>query len=173
MPTPVYWISLVICVGASIFAIVKGATPERYGAFLRVAVALIGIPLFDVVKALHLSHNAASGLTDLITTSIMSFGFLYLALRYGSNWLALAMVVQGLEFYINRMFFDSEVKLSSYALQENLITAGVSLVLFFATVSSILKRHKLKREGDARAKKAAERQARIDSLVAGSLGQMA
>jgi len=173
MPTPVYWICLTICLGASVFALVKGGSPERYGALLRVAVAIGGIPLIDLLQAFHLSHNTASGLTDLITTAIMSFGFLYIALRYASNWLALAMVVQGLEFYIDRIFLDSDVKLSSYALQENLITAGVSLVLFFATISSIRGRQKKRRESQVRAEKEAARRARIEALLVDRLGSFA
>jgi len=173
MPTPVYWICLTICLGSSVFALVKGDTPVRYGALLRVVVAIVGIPLIDVLRVFHLSHNTASGLTDLITTAIMSFGFLYIALRYASNWLALAMVVQGLEFYIDRIFLDSDVKLSAYALQENLITAGVSLVLFFAALSSIADRQKKRRDDLARAEKHAARQARIEALMADRLGMAA
>jgi hypothetical protein len=173
MPSPVYWISLTICLGCSLFALVKGDRPERYGALLRLGVAALGIPLIRLLREAGVPHSLSSGLTDLITTAMMSFGFLYIALRYASNWLALAMVIQGLEFYIDRVFLDSDVNLASYALQENLITAGVSLVLFFASLSSMDRRHKKRQAEALRSQKAAARAARVEALLSGGAGAAA
>ena len=167
MPPLIYWISLSICLGASLFALLKGDTPERMGALLRIGVAFLGVPLVAALRAAHLPHNQVSALADLTETAAMSFGLLFIAIRYASNWLALAMVIQGLEFYIDRVLMDADVNVSSFAFQEDVITAGVSLVLAFATLASMRRRHHQRLADAARRQKDEARMARIEALISG------
>jgi hypothetical protein len=162
----IYWIFLATSVSASVFALARGGPPERAGAILRLSVLAIELPLQSMLILLHAWSSSLSGLSDLVATAAMSFGFLYIALKFGSNWLALAMMIQALQFYTNRLFLDSDTQsLALYSKEENIITIAVTLVLALATFDSI-RRRKLRRLADAaRAQRDQERISRIQALV--------
>ena len=164
----VYWIVLGASTASSLFALWKGDKPSRYGALLRLSVTTLGIPTQYVIF-LFTRHNMFDvAVYDLTTTAIVSFGFLYLALRYASPWLAAAMMIQGSEFYTDRVFLDTNpYEKFSYAVQENLIVTGVALVLFLATLSAIRQRAKARAETAERAKKIEQRDARIEAMLTG------
>src|SRR5580704_2885226 len=88
-------------------ALFKGEKPERYGAI----VLLVPTLLEDVASPIsHYLGHSLSGISpylELVSTFAVSCGFLYLAVRYASLWLAAAMVVQGTELYFARAFIDS------------------------------------------------------------------
>ena len=56
----------------------------------------------------HLGYPLAHSMpyVELVSTFAVSCGFLYLAVRYASLWLAAAMVVQGTELYFARAFIN-------------------------------------------------------------------
>jgi len=158
----IYWMVLGASTGAAVFALWKGDKPARYGALLRISITTLGIPIQYALILVHLHTIVGVAVYDLATTAIVSFGFLYLALRYASPWLAAAMVIQGFEFYTDRIFLDTSPGQNSafnalrdpgYAMQENLIVTGVALVLFLATLSAIRQRAKARAEAAERAKK--------------------
>jgi len=162
--------------GAAVFALWKGDKGARYGALLRISVTALGIPIQYALILVHLHTIVGVAVYDLATTAIVSFGFLYLALRYASPWLAAAMVIQGCEFYTDRIFLDASGQQNfafhagrepAYAMQQNLIVTGVAIVLFLATLSAIRQRAKARGEAAERAKKIEERSARIEAMLAG------
>jgi hypothetical protein len=74
---------------------------------------------------------------ELLSTFAVSSGFLYLAVRYASLWLAAAMVVQGTELYFARAFIDSSPRnFNLYATEVNIITASVLGILGGAAIVS-------------------------------------
>jgi hypothetical protein len=166
MAWAIYWANLAVTVGVCLFAVIKGDAPARFGGQLRLFVQILE---FCAQWALHkyLRHsNVWWAVDDLVNTAIVSFGFLYIALRYASPWLATAMVIQGMAFYTDRVFLDvNPDSHHSYALQENMIAIGVAVCLFVATVSAIRQRQK-KRLADAeRRQKDEARAARIEALL--------
>jgi hypothetical protein len=119
-------------------------------------------------------QNMFVAIDDLANTAIVSLGFLYLALRYASPWLAGAMVIQGTAFYTARMFLDvNPGDHMMYALQENLIAIGVASCLFIATISAIQRRQKLRLVRAERLLKEQEQAARIEAMLAGRYGATA
>ena len=162
---------MIASVGSSVFALWKGDAPERYGGCLRLGVIVFAaLSQFALVKS-KLSIGQWLPVFDLTSTAILAFGFLYLALKFGSNWLAAAMIIQGCEFYTDRVFLDSGFQRStSYQIQENLIATGVALCLLLATISSIRRRLRLKLAEALRTQKEADRMARIEALMLAQTG---
>jgi hypothetical protein len=161
-----YFIVLFTSVGGSLFALFKGDRPVRYGATLRLSMMALGLPLQYVLYKLPIPVNSWLAVYDLASTAIISFGFLFLALRYGSNWLAGAMVIQGFEFYTARIFLDSDApNIALYKAQENIITTSVALVMIFATVAAIRGRQKQRQAAAIRDQKQQARMARIEALL--------
>jgi hypothetical protein len=170
----VYWIVMGASTGAALFALWKGDKPARYGALLRISITTLGIPIQYALFKLTAYAMLGVAIYDLAATAIVSFGFLYLALRYASPWLAAAMVIQGFEFYTDRIFLDTSPHADkSYAIQENLIVTGVAVVLFLATLSAIRQRAKTRAEANERAKKIEQRNARIEAMLTGRYSEAA
>jgi hypothetical protein len=118
-------------------ALFKGDKPERYGAIILLVPTL----LEDVASPIshHLGYSLAhiSPYLELVSTFAVSSGFLYIAVRYGSLWLAAAMVVQGTELYFARNFIDSSPpNFNLYATEVNTVTATVLGILGGAAIVS-------------------------------------
>jgi hypothetical protein len=131
-------------------AIFKGDKPERYGA------TILLIPVLAQEVVLPVAHHLGYSLPDnlpnieLTSTFVISCGFLYLAVRYGSLWLAAAMVVVGTELYFARSFIDSSPKnYNLYGTEVNLITVTVLAILGGAAIVSWRARIR-KRQADAK-----------------------
>jgi len=77
------------------FAWWKGGRPERIGSLFN-AVLSIGAVVFQV-----LTHKAFGTIPILIGDGLLATGFLILAFRYASLWLAAAMVLQAASFLIH------------------------------------------------------------------------
>jgi len=179
----IYFLVVGTSTGAAVFALWKGDKAARYGALLRISVTTLGIPIQYALILFHLHTIVGVAVYDLTTTAIVSFGFLYLALRYASPWLAAAMVIQGFEFYTDRIFLDASARQDfafnalrdhpEYAMQENLIVTGVAVVLFLATLSAIRQRRKAREIDAERATKAEQRAARIEAMLAGRYSEAA
>jgi hypothetical protein len=170
----VYWMVMGASTGAALFALWKGDKPSRYGALLRISITTLGIPIQHALFKWTAYSMLGVAIYDLAATAVVSFGFLYLALRYASPWLAAAMVIQGFEFYTDRIFLDNSPHADkSYAIQENLIVTGVAVVLFLATLSAIRQRRKAREAVAERAQKAEQRTARIEAMLAGRYGEAA
>jgi hypothetical protein len=118
-------------------AVFKGNKPERYGATILLIPTLTEELVLPLAK--HLGYSLPTNLPyiELTSTFVVSCGFLYLAVRYGSLWLAAAMVVQGTELYFARAFIDSSPKnYNLYGTEVNIVTATVLSILGSAAVFS-------------------------------------
>ena len=99
-----YFVVMGSILGSGLFALWKGDKPLRYGAILRFAVLIPGLVIQQVLSKTSIPH--AVWLPDLRTHRHRHHGrrlSLWLALRYGSHWLAAAMVIQGFDFYADRI----------------------------------------------------------------------
>lgn len=118
-------------------AVFKGDKPERYGAIILLIPTLTEELVLPLAK--HLGYSLPTNLPyiELTSTFAVSCGFLYLAVRYGSMWLAAAMIVQGTELYFARAFIDSSPKnYNLYGTEVNIVTATVLSILGSAAVVS-------------------------------------
>ena len=96
---------------------------------------------------------------ELLSTFAVSSGFLYLAVRYASLWLAAAMVVQGTELYFARAFIDSSPRnFNLYATEVNIITASVLGILGGAAIVSWRARIQTTRDEAKRSEVVTERE---------------
>jgi len=166
MAWAIYWANLAATGGVCVFAILKGDAAARWGGWLRLFAQILEI---CAQWALHkyLRHsNVWLAVDDLVNTAIVSFGFLYIALRYASPWLAAAMVIQGMAFYTDRVFLDvNPGSHHFYALGENMIAIGVASCLFVATLSAIQHRRHRRLAAVERRRKDEARAARIEALL--------
>lgn len=166
MAWAIYWVSFTATIGASIFAIAKGDVPARWGGLLRLSILMLEFLIQATLHSHLQNNNIWMAVDDLADTAFVSFGFLYLALRYASPWLAGAMVIQGTAFYADRVFLDvNPGEHLSYALEENLIAIGVAVCLFVATVSAIRQRQRKRLADVERRQKDEARAARIEALL--------
>ena len=77
------------------FAWWKGGSPERIGSLFN-AILCIGAVLFQT-----LTHKSYGPTPILIADGLLATGFLILAFRYATLWLAAAMVLQAASFLIH------------------------------------------------------------------------
>jgi len=166
MAWAIYWTSFIATIGASVFAIAKGDPSARWGGTLRLSMLAFEFCVQSALANLLPHNNVWMAVDDIADTAIVSFGFLYIALRYASPWLAAAMVIQGTAFYVDRMFLDvNPGNHQLFVLEENLIAIGVAACLFVATVSAIRQRQKRRRADAERKQKDEARAARIEALL--------
>jgi hypothetical protein len=118
-------------------ALFKGDRPERYGAIIMLVPILLEEAALPVAKHLGYHLSNVTPYLELLSTLIVSSGFLYLAVRYASLWLAATMVISGTELYFVRAFIDSDPpNYNLYITEVNTVTAAVLLTLGGAAISS-------------------------------------
>ncbi|HXQ10707.1 MAG TPA: hypothetical protein VN805_06870 [Caulobacteraceae bacterium] len=129
-------------------AILKGGKPERIGAAVFIGAILltdlffavgshpgaVGTAVTATFKSGYADPTTAANI-DLVSTLLLSCFFLYLAIRYGSLWLAAAMIIQASELYFARLYIDSGFNtFPIYAIELNAICA---LVLFTLAAAAL------------------------------------
>lgn len=92
---PISQLVLVVTFFTVAFAWWKGGRPERIGSLFN-AIFSIGAVVFQSV-----THAEFGTVPILIADGLLATGFLFLAFRYASLWLAAAMVLQALTFLIH------------------------------------------------------------------------
>ncbi|HEX4198614.1 MAG TPA: hypothetical protein VHZ26_14340 [Caulobacteraceae bacterium] len=140
-------------------AVFKGDKPERYGAIILLTPTLIEDVVLPVARHFGYPLHDSMPYVELLSTFAVSSGFLYLAVRYASLWLAAAMVVQGTELYFARAFIDSSPRnFNLYATEVNIITASVLGILGGAAVVSWRARSRKQHSEAKRAELVVERE---------------
>jgi hypothetical protein len=140
-------------------AIFKGDKPERYGAIILLIPTLTEELVLPLAQHLGYSMPANLPYIELMSTFVVSCGFLYLAVRYGSLWLAAAMVVEGTELYFARTFIDSSPQnYNLYGTEVNTVSATVLGILGSAAIVSWRSRIRKSRAEAKRAELMTERE---------------
>jgi hypothetical protein len=140
-------------------AIFKGDKPERYGAIILLIPTLTEELVLPLAQHLGYSMPANLPYIELMSTFVVSCGFLYLAVRYGSLWLAAAMVVEGTELNFARTFIDSSPQnYNLYGTEVNTVSATVLGILGSAAIVSWRSRIRKSRAEAKRAELMTERE---------------
>src|ERR1700722_5744994 len=130
-------------------AILKGGKPERIGTVVFIAAILltdlffaVGAHPWRVGTAVTATFKSGSALpaaptnVRLGSAPLLSCFFLYLAIRYGSLWLAAAMIIEASELYFARLYIDGFSSFPLYAIELNAICVLVLFTLAGAAMSS-------------------------------------
>lgn len=116
------------------FAWWKGGRPERIGSLFN-AILAIGVVLFQT-----LTDRAFGTVPILIADGLLATGFLILALRYASLWLAAAMVLQAAAFLIHAALLMTLLpEGNNYYLIMNLLGVAVMVTILLGTVGAWLR----------------------------------
>jgi len=125
-----YIVVVTVCPLLCGLAVFKGGPAERYGAIMLFVPAALETALMPFARDFGYSTARLAPYIDLLSTFANCAGFLYLAIRFASLWLAAAMVVEGTELYFARAYIDADPpNYHLYALEVNLITIMVALLL--------------------------------------------
>lgn len=130
-------IVLLVTFATVAFAWWKGGRPERIGSLFN-AIFSIGAVVFQAI-----SHKAFGTIPILIADGLLATGFLILAFRYASLWLAAAMVLQAATFLIHAallMGLLPEGNLYYYYAAMNILGGLVMLVILAGTAGAWYRR---------------------------------
>ena len=128
-------VGIPVLLGISLLAIVKGGAAARQASLLNLGFAL-------GVTGLHFLPIAPEQVAALalVGDALLALGFLWLALRHRSLWLAGAMMAQGTAFAFHAFLLEqqnSEIEQKTYlifAVGMNLMTWMVMLLILTGTI---------------------------------------
>jgi hypothetical protein len=128
------------------FAMWKGEVAERIGGSLNLAAGVFAI------AAVHLLGKDEQTIAQLVVDAVLAMGFLFLAIRFASMWLGMAMLLQAVQFSLHAYYLVSESAYDlTYARINNIDTTGINICIILGTVMTIRRRMRLRREAAARA----------------------
>jgi len=118
-----------VLLGTCLFAWIKGAAPERFGAALLLAGTIAAL-LIQTTLPVH-----ARTTPTLIGEGVLALGFLILAIRYAILWLGAAMILQGAQFSLHAFYLVMERERDFlFAVVTNLVTLAIILCILIGTI---------------------------------------
>ena len=146
-------IGYVVLLGMFAFALWKGDLAERVGGSLNFAAGVFALAVHPMLS------RDVQPMALLVVDASLAMGFLFLAIRYASMWLGVAMLLQAVQFSLHAYYMVTELPHDwNYARINNIDTTGINLVIIGATIFAWRKRNRLAREDAERAAKAAGQQ---------------
>lgn len=132
----IVWILLwVLIVATCVFALRMGGAPEKRGAALILAVAVIAL-LIDIFVP-----REVRGVGHLVNDAVLAIGFLVVALRYASLWLGGAMIFQSVQFSLHAFYFLTERKPDLlYFVVNDIDTLAILACLLAGSIATIRRR---------------------------------
>jgi hypothetical protein len=116
---------------AAAFVFWKGGPAERGG------MALIIFSWLGMLAAQAVTREVVPDIPFLVSDVILSLGFLVLAVRFGSLWLGLAMLVQATLFVLHLLRFGDELTQGRrYLLCVNMLSYCVLLIVVLGAAAS-------------------------------------
>jgi hypothetical protein len=145
-------------IGTAALALWKGGAAERLGVIVYFSVSLFHMLIRTDPASLMYSYET------LLADLVIAAGFLVLALRYSSLWLAGAMVAQGLATAIHGFHLEDEqinqkmiwMGVNVWIVANNVISSVVFWMLLGGTIATWRKRNQLKRAARSAAKLVAD-----------------
>lgn len=112
-----------------LFAIWKGAPPERFGG------GLIIVTLLLTRLATTLAPEAAEPIIRLVSDGLTALGLLVIALAYGSLWIGAAMLLYAAQFTLHSYYFVTKRPTDLFhAVANNIDVTGVIVCLLLGTL---------------------------------------
>jgi hypothetical protein len=139
-------IGICILVGTFAFALWKGDVAERAGGSMNLAAGVFAFAVHPFLAP------DVQPVALLVVDAALAMGFLYLAIRYTSMWLGVAMLLQAVQFSLHAYYMVTEAAHDwNYARINNIDTNGINLMIVVGTVIAWRRRLRLKREEAAKA----------------------
>ncbi|HEV2364807.1 MAG TPA: hypothetical protein VGS12_11495 [Caulobacteraceae bacterium] len=121
-------IFLGILVAVFLFAAWKGDQAERLGGAFNLIAGLIASAIGWFL------HGGLESTLQLSVDAALAAGFLYLALRFASLWVGLALLLQAVQFSLHAFYLVSDLPRDlNYKIINNLDTDGINLCIVFGT----------------------------------------
>lgn len=136
----VYYLAWPALIAVAAFAWWKGDRPVRLSG---------GMFLISSIVAWLIDHTLGRGpgaVPMLINDGLLAFGFLAVAMRYGSLWLAAVMLLQGVQFSLHAYYFVVEKPHDLfYGWVNNLDTYGLMACLLGGGIVAMRRRAEARR----------------------------
>jgi len=146
---PIFFVyaGLVVLIATFAFAMWKGEAPERIGGSLNLAAGL-----FVVAADRFLSPDLVP-IAQLVVDAALAMGFLFLAVRFASLWLGVALLLQAVQFSLHAYYLVTEAQHDwrFYGRINNIDTTGINLMIITGTVLAMRRRIQARRQELARA----------------------
>jgi len=142
-------LGIVALVGSFAFALWKGDSAERMGGSLNLAAGLFAMFLHPLLSP------DIQPVVQLVVDAGLAAGFLFLAIRFASLWLGLAMLLQAVQFSLHAYYMVQEAKHDwTFFRINNFDSWGIILCIVGGTVLSWRQRLRKQREAAAKAAEA-------------------
>jgi hypothetical protein len=136
-------IAALVMVAICALAFLKGGPPERAAA-LVVLLTWLGL-----LVGQRLTGELVPEIPFLLSDIVPAIGFLALAVRYGSIWLGVAMMLEAALFFLHATHMSEEQqKAYAYLVAVNLLSVCVLALLGGATVAASWRRWRTRRAAE-------------------------
>ncbi|HEX7759816.1 MAG TPA: hypothetical protein VF459_09955 [Caulobacteraceae bacterium] len=130
----------VVLVATFAFALWRGDVAERMGGGLNLAAGLFAMFLHPLLDA------DVQPIAQLVVDAALAAGFLFLAIRFASLWLGVAMLLQAVQFSLHAYYMVGDLPHDlTFARINNLDTLGIIICIVGGTIVSWRRRLKKQR----------------------------
>lgn len=127
------------------FALWKGEVAERIGGSLNLAAGVFAMAVHPLLG------KDIQPVALLVVDAGLAMGFLFLAIRFASLWLGVAMLLQAVQFSLHAYYLVTEAAHDwNYARINNIDTTGINLCIVLGTVVVMRRRMRKRRDEQAR-----------------------
>ncbi|HZZ37435.1 MAG TPA: hypothetical protein VFE03_17055 [Caulobacteraceae bacterium] len=139
-------VGIAVLVGTFAFAWWKGDLAERIGGSINLAAGVFAFAIHPLLS------KDVQPVALLVVDAALAMGFLFLAIRYTSLWLGVAMLLQAVQFSLHAYYLVTEAAHDwNYARINNIDTTGINLMIIIGTVIAWRRRMRLRLEEAAKA----------------------
>lgn len=143
-------IGTVVLIATFAFALWKGDAAERIGGGLNLAAGLFAMFLHPLLAP------DVQPVALLVVDAALAAGFLFLAIRFASLWLGIAMLLQAVQFSLHAYYMVGDLAHDwNYARINNLDTLGIMICIVGGTIVSWRRRVRKRRQAAEKAAEAA------------------
>jgi hypothetical protein len=133
-------LGIVILVATFAFALWKGDAAERLGGGMNLAAGLFAMFLHPLL------NSDVQPIALLVVDAALAAGFLFLAIRFASLWLGVAMLLQAVQFSLHAYYMVGDLTHDwNYARINNLDTLGILICIVGGTAVSWRRRVRKRR----------------------------
>lgn len=137
----IVYVALAALVLAFVFALWRGDQAERVGGGLNLGAGLFAVAVHPLLAP------DIQPLALLAADAVLAAGFLFLAIRYASLWLGVAMLLQAVQFSLHAYYMVSDLPHDvNYARVNNFDTAAIFFCIIGGTIVSWRRRLRAERD---------------------------